>query len=388
MRIAIFGGAFNPVHREHVRLATAAVKELNLDKIIIMPTAISPHKQGRPVADFWQRFEMCRLAFSSLEQAEVSNYELTRGGVSYTCLTSSYFRSLYPDDELYFLIGADMLKSFHTWKNPKEILYNLKLAACARETRGGGEEDAKKASRENFNSYIKSVEKTFDTRVEKIAYVGEAVSSTRIRTLAALGEQFSEYVDGKVCQYIKDNGLYALPQLWKVKDMMPLKRWKHTVGVAVICAENASRANLTEQQAITMAALHDCAKYLPLDCEYLQGFTCPQGVAQSVIHQYSGAYVAEHVFGIKDKTILDAIACHCSGKTDMTEADKLLLLADVIEESRTFDGVEELRALFKKDMNACLEEQLKRQIEYLENTGAEVYNLTRKAYEFIKENNK
>ncbi len=376
MRIAIFGGAFNPVHREHVNLAKAAVKELALDKIIIMPSAISPHKKGRPVVDFWRRFEMCRLAFSCIEQAEVSNYELTRGGVSYTCLTSSYFRALYPHDELYFLIGADMLKSFPSWKNPQEILSNLTLAACARETT------------DSFISFKQNVEKFFNTRVETISYVGDAVSSTRIRTLAALGEKFCEYVDEKVCQYIIDNGLYALPNLWKVKSLMPEKRWKHTVGVALICAENASRVHLSEEQAITMAALHDCAKYLDNGSPYLKGFECPEGVPPPVVHQYAGAYLAEHGFGITDKTVLDAIACHTSGKENMSPADKLLFLADVLEESRNFEGIEELRALFKEDIDKCLKEQLKRQIEYLDNTGAPVYNLTRKAYEYIKENNK
>lgn len=375
MRIAIFGGAFNPVHREHVNLAKAAVKELALDKIIIMPSAISPHKKGRPVVDFWRRFEMCRLAFSCVEQAEVSNYELTRGGVSYTCLTSSYFRALYPHDELYFLIGADMLKSFPSWKNPQEILSNLTLAACARETT------------ESFIAFKKNVEKVFSTRVGTISYVGDAVSSTRIRTLAALGEKFCEYADEKVCQYIIDNGLYALPKLWKVKSLLPEKRWKHTVGVALICAENASRAHISEEQAITMAALHDCAKYLDSDSPYLKGFKCPQGVPPPVVHQYAGAYVAEHEFGITDKAVLDAIACHTSGKENMSSADKLLFLADVLEESRNFDGIEELRALFNEDMDKCLKEQLKRQIEYLDTTGAPVYNLTRKAYEYIKENN-
>ncbi len=374
MKIAIFGGAFNPVHREHVNLARAAVKELSLDKIIIMPTAISPHKHGAQNVDFFRRFEMCRLAFSSLPQAEVSNYELTRGGVSYTCLTSSYFRSLYPSDELYFLIGADMLASFPTWKNPQEILRNLTLAACARETT------------EKFDIYKQNVEKTFGTSVKTISYVGHAVSSTRVRTLAALGEDFSAYVEVPVCQYIKDNALYYLPALSGVKSLMSEKRWAHTVGVAIICAENAARVGLSEEQAITMAALHDSAKYLDLSHPYLRGFVCPQGVPEPVVHQYAGAYVAEHIFGITDKTILGAIACHTSGKADMSPAEKLLFLADVLEESRTFEGVEELRNMFKDDIDKCLKEQLKRQIKYLESTGAPIFGQTKEAYDFLVKN--
>ena len=68
MRIAVFGGAFNPVHREHIHLARLAVKELKLDKIIIMPSAISPHKSGKLSVDFWHRYECCRIAFADIPQ--------------------------------------------------------------------------------------------------------------------------------------------------------------------------------------------------------------------------------------------------------------------------------------------------------------------------------
>lgn len=373
MKIAIFGGAFNPVHREHVHLARTAIEELGLDKLIIMPTAISPHKSGKAMADFFQRFEMCRLAFRELKQAEVSNYELVRGGVSYTYLTCNHFASLYPDAERYLLIGADMLENFPEWKNPQEILKDFRLAACARE-------DAKP-----FQNFKEIVERQFSTEVKTLSYVGEKVSSTLIRTYAALGEDISRYVNPNVCQYIKRKGLYAMHGLWGVKQFLKPERWQHTLRVAVICAKNSSRAEISEGQAITMAALHDVAKYMTSDSPYLKGFTCPDGVPEPVIHQYSGAYVAENVFKIKDKTILDAIACHTSGKENMTKADALLFLADMIEEGRTFDGVDELRRIFKKDLYECLYVALKHQVEYLESTGKPVYGLTRRAYDFIKE---
>lgn len=373
MKIAIFGGAFNPVHREHVHLARTAIEELGLDKLIIMPTAISPHKSGKAMADFFQRFEMCRIAFRELKQAEVSNYELARGGVSYTYLTCNHFASLYPDAERYLLIGADMLENFPEWKNPQEILKNFRLAACARE-------DAKP-----FLGYKKMVEEEFDTEVKTLSYVGENVSSTQIRTYAALGEDISRFVNPDVCQYIRRKGLYAMHGLWGVKQFLKPERWQHTLRVAVICAKNSARAGISEEQAITMAALHDVAKYMSADSPYLTGFVCPDSVPGPVVHQFAGAYVAENVFKIGDKTILDAIACHTSGKENMTAADALLFLADMIEEGRTFDGVDELRKIFKEDLFRCLYIALRHQVEYLETTGKPVYGLTRRAYDFIKE---
>ena len=374
MKIAIFGGAFNPVHREHVNLAHRAVQELKLDKLIIMPTAVSPHKSGRLGADFWQRYEMCRIAFSGIPQAEVSNFELTRGGVSYTYLTCRHFAKLYGNAERFFIIGADMLENFPRWKYPEKILETFTLAACAREDEKG------------FADCKRAVEEKFSTRVQTINYVGEKVSSTRIRTLAALGENFEEYVNRRVCQYIEESGLYALKNLWKVKELLTEERWRHTVRVAVMCAKNAARANLSEESAITMAALHDCAKYLPADSPYLKGFVAPEGVPAAVLHQYTGAWVAEKLFGVTDGVILSAIACHTTGKPAMTSADKLLYLCDMLEDGRSFNGVDELRAIFRRDLTECMLAALERQIKYLKEKDEPVDGGTLAAYNYIKYN--
>lgn len=352
-------------------MAQAAIEELKLDKLIIMPTAVSPHKGGKLDADFWQRFEMCRLAFKDIPQAEVSNYELTRGGVSYTYLTCEYFSALYEGSKRYFIMGEDMLKSFPSWKNPTLIIKYFTLAACARGNDKG------------FASCVGEVENLFSTKVATIPYVGERVSSTHIRTLAALGENFGEYVNADVCQYIKDKGIYRLEESDRVKAMLTPERWAHTVRVAELCAEYASRAKLDERQAITMALMHDCAKYLPAGSPLLAGFT-PPDVPQPVLHQYSGAYVAEHTFGITDRRILDAIRYHTTGRENMTEAEKLLFLADMLEAGRSFEGVDKLRKAFKEDMDECLYLCLAHQVKYLKSKNMPIDPMTDRAYEYIR----
>ncbi len=372
MKIAVFGGAFNPVHREHVHLANLAVEALGLDKIIIMPSAISPHKSGKLAIDFWHRFQACRIAFKNVPNAEVSNYELTRGGVSYTYLTCEHIAKLYPDAERYLIIGGDMLTSFPNWKKPEKILQDFKLAACAREEKG------------SFSLAAQRVEKLFNTKVLTIPFVGEKVSSTAVRTLAALDEDFSGYVPEEVCQYIKNNGLYVIKDLLPVREMLKRSRWEHTMRVAVMCAENASRVGLEERRAIVMAALHDCAKYLLPDSPYLKGFTPPQGATDPVVHQYSGAYVAEHTFGVTDQLILDAIRYHTTGRENMTDAGILLYLCDMLEEGRNFDGVDFLRGLFKEDLHLCFKEALYHQVRYLQSCNAEMDGLTLRAYDWVK----
>lgn len=373
MKIAIFGGAFNPVHNEHIRMAEAAIRSLGLDRLIVVPTAVSPHKSGRLTAASAQRLEMCRLAFEGVAKAQVSDFEISQGGVSYSYLTCRYFKQEYPEARIYFLMGGDMLANFPRWKNTDEILSLVTLAACARESETQFEQDKK------------AVEEQFGVRVATVPYVGAKVSSTRIRTLAALGEDAGAYVSPKVWQYMKDNAIYAMENLQKVKDFITPSRWAHTVRVAVKCAENAERAQLTEAEAITMAALHDVAKYLKPDSPYLKGFTCGADVPEPVVHQFAGAYVAANTFGITDKKLIEAIGCHASGKEDMDDAQALLYLADLLEEGRSFEGVEELRAAFDRDLQTCLYLALAHQVEYLSSTGLPVYDQTLKAYRYLKE---
>jgi nicotinate-nucleotide adenylyltransferase len=247
------------------------------------------------------------------------------------------------------------------------------LAACARE------------NQEDFIGYKQIVESKFNCTVETIPYVGKKVSSTRLRVLACLGEDICEYEPKEVCQYIKDNGIYLMGDLLKVKQLLTQERWQHSVRVAIMCAQYADRAALTEEQAIRMAALHDCAKYLKLNDKLLQGFTLEEDVPSPVVHQFSGAYVAANYFNLTDEKLVNAIRYHASGRENMTDAEALLYLCDMLEENRDFNGVEELRDIFKKDLFECLYAALEHQVKYLKSTGKPIYGLTEKAYNYLKE---
>ncbi|MDE7305811.1 MAG: bis(5'-nucleosyl)-tetraphosphatase (symmetrical) YqeK, partial [Clostridia bacterium] len=109
-------------------------------------------------------------------------------------------------------------------------------------------------------------------------------------------------------------------------------------------------------------------------------------VPAPVVHQYSGAFVAEKYFGVNDENILDAIRFHASGKANMSPIAKLIYLCDMLEEGRTFDGVENLRRIFYEDTDECLLACLTHQLDYLKKSGEEIYPLTRQAYEYYKEN--
>ncbi|MCD8293732.1 MAG: nicotinate (nicotinamide) nucleotide adenylyltransferase [Clostridia bacterium] len=374
MRIGLYGGAFNPVHCEHVRVAQAAVEALQLDKLIIIPTHISPHKRGDIMARGHERREMCERAFSCIPCAEVSGTELKRKGVSYSYVTCRHFKEKYPDDELFFIMGADMLECFADWKEPEEILKCVTLAVAGRE----GEKD--------LGGIIEAFRERFPgNEVMQVGYTGSKVSSTRVRVLAALGEDLGDLVPEKVNKYINRHNVYLMPNVASCRQYIKEKRWKHSVRVAILAAENCRRLGIFEEDAVIAGGLHDCAKYTSLDSPDLKGFVCPPDVPEPVLHQFTGAYMAEHVFGITDENILDAIRYHTSGREDMSPLEKLLFLADMLEEGRDFEGVEHLREVFKQDLDRCLYESLKQQVAYLQSTGKPVYPLTERAYEYIKE---
>ena len=370
MRIAIFGGSFDPVHNEHVAAVQAAAEYLSLDKVFIVPSHIAPHKHGGAHADGAARLAMCRLAFSPLPYAEVDDSEVASGGTSYTYLTCRAFAARYSDAERYFLVGADMLEDFFTWKNPDDILSCVTLAAFGRGADG-----------------VSALHETFRARFQKdyleIPFCGESVSSTDLRVLLAFGKEPSA-LDKRVCAYIEEHKLYSYPAIAPALALEKSERREHSLRVALMAARRARGLRLAEDKVVLACALHDCGKYVPLSSPMLAGFTLPEGVPAPVLHQYTGAYLAEHVFGIADREILDAIRYHTSGRANMSDLEKLVFLADMLEEGRAFPEVERLRALFYEDLNACFAAALFHQIAYLKASGSPVYPLTYEAYESTK----
>ncbi len=121
MRIGIFGGTFDPIHLGHLLLAETCREACQLDQVVFVPCAQSPHKRDTQPSDNGARLEMLRLAIGGHQSFSVSEIELQRGGVSYTVDTVESMSSERPDAELFLLLGADSLAQFHLWKQPERI---------------------------------------------------------------------------------------------------------------------------------------------------------------------------------------------------------------------------------------------------------------------------
>ena len=121
MKIGLFGGAFNPVHNGHMAVARAALKEFCLDKLIFIPTGNAPHKKETTISRK-DRLNMLLLATKGEEKMCVSDYELMQNKVCHSADTTEYFKSLYKEDELFFIIGDDSYTALDTWYEPERIL--------------------------------------------------------------------------------------------------------------------------------------------------------------------------------------------------------------------------------------------------------------------------
>lgn len=194
-RIGIFGGSFDPVHTGHIKLARFMTKELSLDKMIIIPTYVSPFKNGGSDAE--DRYQMCCLAFTD-EKFTVSRIETDRPERSYTVDTVKMLRQDYPEDELFLIVGSDQLKIFHKWYKFEEILSEVTLCAVSRDN-GVNYEELQNIADENLRPFGKVIIKDFEPF---------EISSTEIRKKVSENENVDGYVSEEVGGYIKMRGLY------------------------------------------------------------------------------------------------------------------------------------------------------------------------------------
>ena len=199
MNTAIYGGTFNPVHKGHYNCLKTVLDSIELDRIIVLPDRLPPHKSSEGLVSGKERLNMCELAFKDLEKVSFSDWELKQKGKSYSVITLRHFHKKYPDDKLFFIMGSDMLLSFESWYEYKEILRLATLVCVSREnsvTKQLLEEHARKLTSENGGEIIIVDAKPFE------------VSSTQIREMIKKSQDTSCYLDENVVQYISDNNLY------------------------------------------------------------------------------------------------------------------------------------------------------------------------------------
>ncbi len=198
-KIGILGGTFNPIHTGHLMLAQNALEYCRLDKVLIMPSGCSYFKDPDTVVSAEHRVKMTQLAIEDNDSFELSSIEADRSGNSYTYETLEILCELSPDTQYFYIIGADTLFSMETWKRPEDIFSRCTIV-CARRDSVPDEDLKKKA---------KDLKIRFDADVILMDIPEVPISSTMIRDLMKKGMSLKYYLDDKVIEYIKQNGLYV-----------------------------------------------------------------------------------------------------------------------------------------------------------------------------------
>lgn len=193
MKIGIFGGTFDPIHFGHLLLAEQARELVPLDEVWFIPAGEPPHKKGREITAAEHRYQMVLLATKDHPSFKVSRIEMDREGQSYTIETIQKLTQMYPDDQFFLLVGADMVKDLPQWYKIKKILQIVHVVGLGRM----GVED------ENIPDDIQ----------QRLTWIPDAIetnlSSTAIRKRLANGKSIRYMVPEQVRQYIKENGLYG-----------------------------------------------------------------------------------------------------------------------------------------------------------------------------------
>lgn len=198
-RIGIMGGTFDPIHYAHLFIAQTALDELNLDKILFIPTGRPPHKRENIITDACKRIDMLKLAVKSNPKFDISTIEITRGKTSYTIDTIRELQQYYnKGTEFYFIMGSDAFKYIETWKNYKELLKIAKFVVMTRQVLRNGLLDEK----------IRFLTKERDANIKKIEIPFLDISSTIIRKRVKKGNPIKYLLPENVEKYIFDNGLY------------------------------------------------------------------------------------------------------------------------------------------------------------------------------------
>lgn len=189
MKIGILGGTFNPIHIGHLILAEEARERIGLDKVIFVPTFLPPHKDNSDIAPAKDRLNMVRLAIKGNRHFLVSDVEIRRDGRSYTIDTLKEFNKKYSRQDLYFIIGSDLLKYLDDWKDLDEIIKLVKFIVV---TRPG-------FPLEKIPSYIKTM-----------AIRAVDVSAFEIRSCVKENKSFRYLVPEAVYKYIVNKKLYLV----------------------------------------------------------------------------------------------------------------------------------------------------------------------------------
>lgn len=364
MKVGLFGGSFDPIHKGHISIIEGALKKM--DYIVVIPSARNSFKRGRILNPAPYRYYMTVDAMEKFDnRVIVSDIEFSIPGISYTYLTISkllennYLNNLIgtkEDIDLFWICGSDILKSFDKWRNPEKILEKTTLLVARRP----GEDDT-------FIDDIERLQNMYNTKIKTFNIKGVEAASSSLRD-----ELVEKKIQNVVSDFIKTHDLYpevnyldycsdkAIEEFYEycisLYFILRRKRLLHTINVAIMSVKFAVHHNIDPDKALIAGVLHDCAKELDKEVQskYSMEIGGPDFDVDKLWHGPAGVKYARDVLNVTDVEILDAIKYHTTGRPGMTGLDKVVYLADKLEPARTYDDLEAIRIIAEKDLDQAM----------------------------------
>ncbi len=346
-RIGMFGGTFAPFHRGHRKALEEFIALADLDFCYVIPSGTPPHKIKTALFTDQERLEMTKAACADLEKVSVSDWELARTERSYTAVTLGWLREQHPDDTLVLYVGSDMFLTLQDWYQPQTI---FSLAEIAAFSRTGEDLETLSAHKTRLETEFEGVKATVHT------VLPFPVSSTEIREKRENGEDISPLVQPEVLHYLT---LFD----WKKELQQTLSphRFAHSLGVMKEAEILAKIHGEAPQKAQIAGLLHDMTKeeekeeHFRLFEKY--GLILDENLKtnKNLWHAWSASAAVQEKYGITDPEIVGAIRYHTTGRAEMTKLEQILYMADLTDETRTYDDVDFYRTLAHDHLEkACL----------------------------------
>lgn len=372
--VGILGGTFDPIHEGHLSLARAALRQGELDEVVLMPMARPAHREAQ--ADIENRLCMCRLAAEGEKDITVSPIGAAPS-MQYTADTLPLLTRQYPDARFTFILGADKLLSLPYWRGADKLFETCDFLCFPRP--GISPEDALERAR------------AFGASVTLMPSIVSPYSSTLVRSRTAAYED-APGVPGRVLCHMAENGLYQTDFLPRLKTMMNPHRFRHTLGVRKEAVRLAYLHGAPVQKAALAGLLHDCAKGMsqPQLAQIAEKEHLVQDEAMlqsgAMLHGPVGAYVAQKQFGIRDEDVLNAIRSHTIGRPGMTLLELVIFVADATEEGReNYKGLHEIRALSNISLPGAALRSMELTEEYLRENNRPFFNIGRETMAYLRE---
>lgn len=351
MKIGIFGGTFNPIHKGHVEIAKMAIDELGLDRMIFVPTFVSAFRTKEKMESGEDRAKMIELVLP--EKSEISMFEVNRKSVSYTFETIKYFKHKFPNDQLFFVIGSDNLSMLHKWEEIDYIATATKIVV-ARRTK-------------NFN---KINAKKFNAIILKNKLVEFSSTDYKKNNLHLVNKKVQQYI-GKHCLYVEN----------LIKGSLSHIRGRHCLFTADFAKNLAKKHGYDAQIAYVAGAFHDITKEWSNEKhEHLFKRYLDYTPEKHQYHQISAMLWLKHCYMIDNPLIEHAISIHTTLDLEMNWLDKIVYLADKLSRGRRWPGIEAVRRLAFEDLDksfakivAITYQNLKDKGVYLDEKSVKIY---------------